>query len=244
MVESTSVAAFVPGHPATLTAERSTAEPWKQAIAAAVGAQWSGGYISEPCSIDLIFDLRPDRYRSTAVFNLLKATIDGVANAVFAPATGGGQPGPWHREDWWITQLTATKREAEEPGVSIRLLIPPGADPEPRGGHVLMDATVPGRAPVWASAGDKEARWREQLVAIARPVNADAIDIWLGFSLGSDRYQQTDLDNLVVPAAQAAGASVFGHLRSGTRVRSVRAVKRVAASEADIATHVVVTESS
>jgi hypothetical protein len=71
-------------------------------------------YIQDPCDVVLSFDLDAAAVRNTALFNLLKATIDGLSSVLFAPANPA-KPTDWHREDWLITGLTASMRLGTPP---------------------------------------------------------------------------------------------------------------------------------
>lgn len=80
-------------------------------------------------------------------------------------------------------------------------------------------------------------------MAEAPPTRADDIDVWLDFTIAEGWFQATDLDNLVVPAAMATGAAVFGDLRNGTHIRALHSAKRAADTDADPSTRVRVVRS-
>jgi hypothetical protein len=228
------------GFAAGLTANRTVAEPWKERVASTARAGWSGAYLSEPVGLEIGFLLPPERYRTTAVFNLLKSTIDGLSAAVFA-ASAGGQPGPWSREDWWITTLVATKAFADLPSVEIRLdrseNFPDFA------GAPLSSGWVPGDPPPWPgdAAGQRRVlAWRAALAAsLPKPTEPpESIGVSFEFVVRKGEMQRTDLDNLCVPACQAVGLLVFGDLRHPNAIASIRATKRQASDPTSVGTKV------
>lgn len=237
----------IPGRAAVLTAPKAVADNWKWQVARAVGDAWRGGQLREPCAIHLTFDLPAPRFQDTALANLLKATIDGLANQIFAPAPAG-QPGPWSREDWRITELHARKRLVDNnPAVGIRIA-PPAQWPAPPGA-LLADVTVPGRPPLYP--GDqtgvgKVRDWREafatQLAATLHQPLPDAATARLGaafdFVIEHDKMEQADLDNFCHPAALAIGALLLGEKPVAQHVVTFRATKRAAATPDEIGTRV------
>ncbi len=159
------VSVTLPGPAAGLTAPKNVAEPWKQAVAQAVGDVWRRDSVREWCAVRLTFRLNAPRFRFTATFNLLKATIDGLSNVVFDSSTPG-QGSPWHRKDWWITQLVAEKQLTSQT-LSVRIDLGPvnQALSHPPG-QPLMKAFVPGSPPLWPgdSVGQlKVLQWRAAL---------------------------------------------------------------------------------
>jgi len=227
------ISVWVPGNPVTLTALAQVADPWKRAVSTAVRAQWSGGFLRDPCAVVLDFSLVPGRYHTTAVFNLLKATIDGLSHVIFKPSPSG-QPGPWSREDFWITQLVARKRIADkQPGVTIELR-PPRADLPRRAEPPVVEAFIPGSPPLWPGdeAGQqKVVQWRDRIKRVLRPSeppnSQTQLAVTLRFQIESERMNTSDLDNFCVPAAQAVVQAVFGNLRRGTAVEEIAAEKIV-----------------
>lgn len=231
------ISVWVPSNPVTLTALAKIADPWKRAVADAVRAQWLGGFLHEPCAVALDFSLAPGRYRTTAVFNLLKATIDGLSYVIFA-SSPSGQPGPWSREDFWITQLVAKKRMADrEPGVSMELGPPQSNFIEPLESPDIQ-TLVPGSPPLWPGdqAGQqKVVEWRnriERMLKPSQPPNSQTrLAITLRFQVEPERMNSSDLDNFCVPAGQAVANAVFGSLRHVTAIEEIAAEKLVASPD-------------
>ena len=89
----------VPGHAVGLTAARSVADPWKTTVWRAAQERWTLGAVREPCAVSLTFHVTPPRFRDTAIFNLLKSTIDGLGRAIFDQSTAGHH-GSWGTDDW------------------------------------------------------------------------------------------------------------------------------------------------
>jgi hypothetical protein len=211
----------VPGFAATLTAPKAIAEPWKIAVADAVGRHRTEGPLQEPVRVELLFGIPETRFRDTAVFNLLKSTIDGLSAALFHPSPSG-QPGPWSREDWWITELVAEKVVAN--GAAARITF---ADP-------LVAAIVPGEPPLWPGDAAGQVRvldWRQRAAVICGTAHIrpeGPVEAHLEFVIGETRMRTSDLDNFCVPAGQALAAIAFGDSRSGTRIARMVASKRVA----------------
>ena len=225
------ISVWVQGNPVTMTAPAYVADPWKRAVAAAVCAQFAGDFLREPCAVELDFSLLRDRYSTTAVFNLLKATLDGLSHVVFAPSPSG-QPGPWSREDFWITQLVARKRIADkQPGVGIQLRAPcahatQNAEPP------VIDAFIPGSPPLWPGdqAGQRKVQaWRTlsrpMLTPSGCPPSQTRLGISLRFQIERGRMMSSDLDNFCVPAAQAVVQAVLGDLNRGQSIQEISAEK-------------------
>ena len=225
------ISVWVPGNPVTLTAPARVADPWKRAVSAAVRAQWTGGFLDDACAVLLDFSLTPGRYPTTAVYNLLKATVDGLSHVIFKPSPSG-QPGPWSREDFWITQLVARKRMADKrPGVAIELR-PPGADltqyPEPP----VIEAFIRGSPPLWPGdeAGQRKVEaWRTRskavLIPAVPPPSQTRLALAFRFQIEPERVNSSDLDNFCVPAAQAVVQALFGDLSRGPSVQEIAAEK-------------------
>jgi len=91
-----SVDVTVPGRAAGLAAPKNIAELWKESVWQAVKAVWQQGYLEESCAVRFTFNLKRPRYEQTAVYNLLKSTIDGLSRAIFAKCSGGAE---WNWED-------------------------------------------------------------------------------------------------------------------------------------------------
>lgn len=225
------IKAFVGGHPPTLTSPANVADPWKTAVANAIRTQWKNDFIRKPCRITLTFELMPDRCDSTALFNLFKPTIDGVANAVFAPAAAG-QPGPWSREDHWIFQLSATKKMAREPGVLIELGECVG-DRELRR-DATAEAFIPGSPPLWPGdqvGQQKVVDWRrrfQEYLAFPPLPEHTLLDVSFVFDVETTRIERCDLDNLCVPAAQGVALAAFRDLKFVPRIQCIVADKNAA----------------
>jgi len=225
------ISVWVPGNPVTLTAPARVADPWKRAVSAAVRAQWTGGSLDDACAVLLDFSLLPGRYPTTAVFNLLKATVDGLSYVVFKPSPSG-RPGPWSREDFWITQLVARKRMADkQAGVAIELR-PPGADftqyPEPP----ATEAFIRGSPPLWPGdeAGQRKVEaWRTRCKAMltptAPPPSQTRLALAFRFQIEPEGMNSSDLDNFCIPAAQAVVQALFGDLSSGPSIQEIAAEK-------------------
>ena len=225
------ISLWVPGNPVTLTAPVHVADPWKRAVSAAVHAEWTCGFLDEACAVLLEFSLLPGRYPTTAVFNLLKATVDGLSHVIFKPAASG-QPGPWSREDFWITQLVARKRMADrEPGVAIELR-PPGPDLMQYGEPQVIEAFIPGSPPLWPGdeAGQRKVvAWRTRRRAMLTPAVPPPCQTRLAlafrFQIEPERMNSSDLDNFCVPAAQAVVQALFGDLSCGPSIQEIAAEK-------------------
>jgi hypothetical protein len=232
----------VPGSPAGLTASREVAEPWKRAIADAVrAARQRTDFVREPCAIDLAFHLTPARQKDTALYNLLKSTIDGLSNAVFAPSPSG-QPGEWSREDWWITELRARKVIADDPGVEITL-------GPARGGATdttvpsSVDVFVPGSPPLWPGdgAGQRKVLAARELMRDAIPAGVQmpsALCLDFTFMIEPARSKSSDLDNYCVPAAQNVCAVLYGNVRQGVVIVELTARKILADALRDVGTRI------
>jgi hypothetical protein len=226
---------FVPGLPAGLTAPSLVAEPWKRAVANAMQTRWPHEYLDEACSVTLDFRLPPDRFRTTTLYNLLKATIDGLSHVIFKPSPSG-HVGDWSREDYWITHLTATKGQSKDaPGVAIDVG-PCVALAEPAG-DLLFDLDLPGSPPLWPGdhAGQvKVLAWREKLSALlgnSRILLSGArLAVDLRFQIEPSRFATSDIDNFVVPAAQAIAYGLTDSFRGATQIDEIRATKEVAST--------------
>jgi|GEM_PF-2492762 hypothetical protein len=231
------------GHPPTLTAAKAVADPWKGKVAFAFREQWVGGYWEAPCALSLVFRIAPAWFKQTVVTNLLKATIDGLANVVFKPA-GGGQPGPYAREDWWITQLKATKVLSEgTEGVSITL------DPVASGNGLpapaSIDVTIPGSPPLLpgdARGAAKVAAWHLQFkegIRVQLPqAPTSNLDVRFDFIVEPNRFSTSDLDNFCVPAAQSVGIALGNNPARSDRIHRVTATKTLASVDVPAGTRV------
>ncbi len=232
------------GAAAGLIASRDKAEPWKTAAAQAVAAKHVGGYIREPCAVQLSFNMVHARYADTALFNLLKATIDGLSNTIFATSPSG-QPGVWSREDWRITELHADKyRTFQSPSVEIGIG-PIGSTRTESVGVPIAELFVPGNVPPLSGDAAGQVRviqWRGAIqagVRMVQPVGPDTeISVAFDFGIEPNRARRTDIDNLCVPAAQAVCSAVFGDLRHGHKLVALRATKSVAGGFGALGTHV------
>lgn len=236
------------GRAAVLTSPKPIADDWKWAVARMVGESWCRGYLIEECGIELTFELTAARFRDTALANLLKATIDGLANQVFAPAPGG-QPGPWAREDWRITALTARKQlGTADPRARVVVAVPPLAPP-PAEQALIVDLFVPGSPPLYPGdqAGVERVRaWREhlrQLLASRMPLPlADAATTRLGaafdFTVEPARMKTADLDNFCHPAALAVGALLLGQPFATRNLVALRGTKREATDMGSVGTRI------
>lgn len=218
----------IPGYAAGLTASSTIAEPWKQAVADAVRKEWAGGFLREPVRLELLFGLPPGRFRMTAVYNLLKATVDGLSNVIFAPSPSG-QRGPWAREDWWVHGLVAEKRIAPVPFVSIGISPYDALSTSPKV-PPLLTIVVPGAPPPWPgdSPGQRRVReWRERAIALVAqpPLTVEQVMCRLQFVVAPSRFITTDLDNLCIPACQTAIALAFGDDRQRARLVRIEATK-------------------
>jgi hypothetical protein len=225
------VCVWVPGNPVTLTAPATVADPWKRAVAEAVRSEWKSGFLHAPCAVYLAFFLTRDRYPATAIFNLLKATTDGLSHVVFG-ASPSGQPGPWSREDFWITQLVAEKRMADgEPGVTIEMRSP-SSDFTRCAMSPVVEGFIPGSPPLWP--GDKAGQqkvleWRRRVERVLRPsMGPDPqtrLAITLRFQIEPGRMNTSDLDNFCVPASQAVVNALFGDFSHVAAVEKIAAEK-------------------
>jgi hypothetical protein len=200
------LAIVVQGTPAVLTATGSVATIWKESVAIAARGAFPQGYVlAEPCHVELVFHLSPIAYAMTALHNLLKATIDGLGQAVFA-ASPGTKLTKWHTEDWWITSLAASKRLADgEPHLEFKLT--PGTQPytdSTENHNLLLDVSIPGGPPLFATNAQKERAWREQLAAkVDTPivvVPTTPLAASLVFNIEPSRMKNADIDNFCVPA--------------------------------------------
>jgi hypothetical protein len=234
--------ALVQGRAASLTAAGAVAEPWKWAVAEAVAAVWGGGYIQEPCSVDLTFALGPARFADTALFNLLKATVDGLSHALFAPARGKS-PSPWHREDWRIVELHAYKQSMRE-APSARIRIGPPAQSMPAGPEEpIIEGFVAGRPALWVSSADNagyRTKFVHALQAKRRATPDELVAARLDFLVERDRFQSADLDNFCVPAAIAACQATFGDIKHSQRLVELHATKALAKTPSETGTAVAV----
>lgn len=199
------------GRAATLTAHKRVAEPWKRAVADAVGAEWTNPFIAYPVAVELEFGLTPTEFRSTALHNLLKAAIDGLSLPLFAAGRHGHRT-DWNREDGWITSLSASKHPSENDRLAIRVRT---ADAPP----AIKGITVSGRPAPWVTAG--EAAWKAAVVEAARrhgfpmpPSNLTAV-----FTLDPRSYPMTDIDNLAVPLVSALSGPVRNGATALTTLR-------------------------
>jgi len=216
------------GRPALLTDPSRVAEQWKCRVAEKVGNKWPHGYIEEPCAVQLAFDLQRARFGDTALFNLLKHTIDGLSHVIFAPSTFG-KPSPWNRQDWRITELYAWKNIARMPGVRITVG-PAVSGPHSIPRESIADDFVPGSPPLWAGPGSAALyecrRAYERVLQIARPVDPSILlRADLGFSIEPERTEISDLDNYCITAGQAVCYSVFGNLKRPHRLMELHATK-------------------
>jgi 8-oxo-dGTP pyrophosphatase MutT (NUDIX family) len=237
----------VTGRVALLTSAKSVADDWKWAVARAVADAWRGGYLTEECAVQLTFDLPTARMRDTALANLLKATIDGLSNQIFAP-TPGGQPGPWSREDWRITSLYARKRVTQAAS-SVRIVIST-PKPSPLSAEApLADLFVPGSPPLYP--GDQAGvirvqTWKEafrQLLAsqIHLPLDEAStarICAAFDFAIEPERMMRADLDNFCHPAALATGTLLLGQAFATRNVIAFHGTKRLATSLNPLGTRV------
>lgn len=241
---------WISGQPATLTATRVFAEPWKWEVAKRVQEIWPHPYLREPCELNLVFHISPSRYSATAVANLLKATIDGMSHVVFAEG-GPGKPGPWTRQDHWIIKLTAAKVEAgSASGVQLHLSSAILAQPTDIAyivDETFVETFVGGVPAVWVGSGENE--WKELVrkrVFESAPRQAQGwTAISLEFRLTEDRLWKVDIDNLVIPACQAVARAIYrggGHAMGN--VTSIEASKVTVASLAESGLYVRVREAS
>jgi hypothetical protein len=135
------------------------------------------------------------------LFNLLKATVDGLSNVLFAPANRV-TPSQWNREDWLIAELGAYKRPADQAsGVRIQVM-PRSGIPTGDPARETAIAFVPGNPPPWpgdAKGARRVREWMELFLAhlsLRAPVlgpAAGTISIVFEFVLAPDRMQTTDL---------------------------------------------------
>jgi hypothetical protein len=195
-----------------MTASRAQAEAWKQAISEAANVQWRGGrteYIEEHCHLKMTFSLRESRFRRTAVANLLKPTIDGLASHLFVSG-GPGHPGPWTRADHRIVSLDARKESSSYSGVTL-VLSPVidwlDTDPWIRGEWIYLG----GRPAVWVS--DQEREWKERITNAVRSAIVDPLrgpaELRLSFQIHADRMTRLDLDTLIYPAVQGITRAIY-----------------------------------
>lgn len=235
----------VPGRAAGLTAASSIAEPWKQSVQQAVRAKWPGSYLAEECAIRLTFRLEPARFRDTALFNLLKATIDGLSNVLFA-SSPGRNPSSWHREDWWITELHAAKQTVTTETPSVRIEVGPVRDAFARStAETLAHALVPGEPPLWPGdrAGAERVReWQALLQQrLQRPSSITSktlLGVDFRFAISPQRMLISDLDNFCVPVAQAVCYVLFGDFRHPQNITELHATKALAPSSGELGTRV------
>ncbi len=234
----------VMGQAAGLTASAKVAEPWKQLVSRKVGSEWHHGCIEEPCAISLTYNMPGSSFKRTALFNLLKSTIDGLGDPVFAHCAKG-HSSRWNREDWWITNLYVRKQQTDqEPNVRItigapvlELAYPPEA--------VTARAFVSGSPPLWPGdnvGAEKVRRWREMLQAalqVIKPVHPGAaLALDLRFVIEPDRMTSSDLDNFIVPAAQAVCFALFGSFRYPQSVVELHATKEAISAGQQPGVHV------
>ena len=192
----------------------------------------------------ITFRLSPDRYRDTAIFNLLKATIDGVS-AVLFDAVPAGPRQRWSYEDWWIVALSAKKAIADgEPTVNLEI-----GSPNDHGASAVAtpaaDIDIPGSPPLWPGDARGQARvlqWREfaveRLASVRQSFRRDAkIGLHFGFRIEQSRLRTSDLDNFCIPAAQAVSYSLFGDGRRAN-ILELAATKQVARPDSDVGTRV------
>jgi hypothetical protein len=232
------LAVGVSGSPAVLTAAASIATPWKEKVASTIRVLWPDNYaLAEPCHLELNFHLSPTMYAMTALHNLLKATIDGLGQVVFA-ASPGTKLTKWHTEDWWITTLAASKRITDgEPHLELKLT--PGTQPytgAAENHNVLVDVSITGSPPLFATNAQKERAWREQLVAkVGNPIAVaptTPLAASLVFNIEPSRMKSADLDNFCVPAMTALKVISL----SARSVVELYATKRVAGESTELST--------
>jgi Holliday junction resolvase RusA-like endonuclease len=238
------ISVSVSGSPAILSGDKATADTWKEAVARAVAAKHMSGYIKEPCGVHFTFNVMPSRFRDTALFNLLKSTIDGLSNVVFA-ASPSGQPGKWSREDWRITELLAFKKQVNGSPSTEIAIEPIGATLGQISGFRLPDAFVPGKVPPLpgGSVGqDRVNEWRREFVnhlsMSGLATSSTRIAISFLFLIEQSRMLDTDIDNLCVPACQAVCHALYGDLRHGQNVVALHAVKALAHTYGELGTRV------
>ena len=173
----------------------------------------------------MTFHLHESQFARTAVVNLLKATIDGLANRVFAPG-GPGRPGPWTRADHWITTLTAEKRLSSHVGARVIL--------EPATSWMDTDAWtsgtwayVSGPPAVWVS--EREKVWRDHVThSLSQQIDTpleSPIETRMSFRIAAHRFDQLDLDNLAYPAVQAIALAAFHAPRNALQIHRITAEK-------------------
>ena len=235
---------IVGGSAAGLTAPVTIALPWKERVAAEVARRWSHGYLEEDCAVHLTFNLTPGKFKQTAVFNLLKSTIDGLSEPIFAPGAQGHKS-RWNRQDWRITELTACKEIAtQEPSVRIAV-----GSPSYSRVHAVDEAVavafVAGEPPLFPGdqAGtNRVLQWREdlkQVLRITKPLDKDArLAIDLRFITTAPRIVNADLDNLCIPTVQAIGLVLLGTFSQAYRLVEVHATKEITTAENPVGTHV------
>ncbi len=220
---------FVTGRAAVLTALKPTALPWKLACFEAAKGQWTGDFLAEPCTLDLTFTLDPVNYKRTALFNLLKSTVDGVARALFAPARVGA--GEWDCADWWIDYLVARKVIGQDVGTRIR--VGRGVVPTEPVSELILHVQVPGSPPPWPGDAAGQARvlaWKETLKTIAghQPIAPCEVAAGFNFNVEAERFRRSDLDNFCVPAGQAICEVLFGGVGQQSRLVEIRSSKGLA----------------
>ncbi len=229
---------IVQGNPAVLTATGNVATSWKELVAAAARGAFPQGYVlAEPCHVELKFHLPPTTYATTALHNLLKATIDGLGQAMFA-ASPGTKLTKWHTEDWWITSLAASKKPTDrEPRLEFRIVsgIQPCPAPAPDR-NLLVDATIAGSPPLFASNMQKELAWRKRLRAqvmlpIAIPPTT-RLAAGVIFTIEPSRMISADLDNFCVPAMTGLKTIAL----SARNVVELHAIKQIAGESDELST--------
>jgi hypothetical protein len=232
----------VPGSPPTDIASRAIAVPWKRLVAAAVrSARETVEFVREDCAVELAFYVAPARAKDTAVYSLLKSTIDGMANAVFAPLARGNA-GEWNREDWRITEMCARKLTARDPFVEITVC--PATEVVSRAAHAsILDLVVAGSPPVWASdgAGQRKVLAARELMRDAIPTGLQvptALCLDFTFTVEPARFMSSDLDNYCVPAAQNVCAVLYGNVRQGVVIVELTARKVLADALHDVGTRI------
>ena len=224
------LAVIMQGDPAVLTAAESVATRWKELVAAATRGAFPQGYVlAESCHVELIFHLPPKTYATTALHNLLKAPIDGLGQVLFAPSQGTKLT-KWHTEDWRVTSLAASKKLTDrEPRLEFKVV--PGIQPcsTPASNHdLLIDATIAGNPPLYASNMEKELAWRKQLMEqVTLPIATTSITRLAAsviFTIKPSSMAIADLDNFCVPAM--IGLKAIG--LSARNVVELHAIKQIA----------------
>lgn len=222
----------VDGAPAVKDAPGSVASSWKWKIVEEARRSWNGPPLREPVALSLMFELPRRSYESTALQNLLKHSIDGLAHVLF-PEAQDSKRGPWDREDWWVVEFTASKVSAAAPAVTIAVSAP-GEHSQPHANEFM--ARVNGRPRPWATRGEAEwkASIREAVSGELGSTRFESVGLDLEFSLRPAEMARTDIDNLVVPAVAAIADSVVrGTGFPATRIQHLHASKSGASAHAE-----------